>query len=331
MNPEAFLAELAERDPRMVVYVLVGAVAVLLIAAVAVLLRDAASDRLERRVMAAVGDAPTGPDGPAAVPLGLFGRLLQRLGLRLRGGSSFYSEQDLLALETMIAASGLSPARVLPMVLGAKLLFTVLIPALAIVYGVLAGFTFMGILVLAALALPLGLMGPDWILHFVRRPYTAALRRGLPDSLDLLVICTESGMALETALEQVAREIAASNAPMSVALTKLLDELRVLPDRREAFANFGRRAGVEGFRRLATMLAQALNYGTPIAEALRAVAADLRRDRMVAMEGKCAKLPAMLVLPLIVFIMPALFIVLAASPVLRIVDSLKVMAKVVPK
>lgn len=329
MNAEALMPDLARLDPQLLVYLLVGAVAVLLVAAVALLLRDAASDRLERRVLAAVGDAETGAGGPAPLPLGVFGRLLQRLGLRLRGGSNLYSEQDLLALETMIAASGLNPARVLPMVLGAKLLFTLLIPALAIVYGVLAGFSPMGILVIAALALPFGLMGPDWILAFVRRPYTAALRRGLPDALDLLVICTESGMALETALEQVAREIAASNAPMSVALTKLLDELRVLPDRREAFANFGRRAGVEGFRRLATMLAQALQYGTPIAEALRAVAADLRRDRMVAMEGKCAKLPAMLVMPLIVFIMPALFIVLAASPVLRIIDSLKVMAKVV--
>jgi tight adherence protein C len=170
-------------------------------------------------------------------------------------------------------------------------------------------------------------MGPDWALAFIRRPYVAALRRGLPDTLDLLVICTESGMALEMALEQVAREISASNRAMSVALTKLLDELRVLPDRREAFTNFGRRSGVDGFRRLATMLGQTLQYGTPIAEALRAVANDLRRERMVAMEAKCVRLPALLVLPLIVCIMPALFIVLAASPVLRILDTLGQIAR----
>jgi tight adherence protein C len=164
------------------------------------------------------------------------------------------------------------------------------------------------------------------MLYFFRRPYVAALRRGLPDALDLLVICTESGMALEMALEQVAKEIAASNPSIAVALTKLLDELRVLPDRRAAFENFGRRSGIDGFRRLAAMLGQTLQFGTPIAEALRAVAFELRRERMVAMEGRCAKLPALLVMPLILFIMPALFIVLAASPILRVLDSLRHMA-----
>jgi tight adherence protein C len=105
-------------------------------------------------------------------------------------------------------------------------------------------------------------------------------------------------------------------------LSQLLDELLVLPDRREAFTNFGRRSGVEGIRRLATMLGQTLQYGTPLAEALRAVSGDLRRERMVALEARCVKLPAMLVMPLLVFIMPALFIVLGASPVIRVLDSL---------
>jgi len=114
-----------------------------------------------------------------------------------------------------------------------------------------------------------------------------------------------------------------------VALSTLLDELRVLPDRREAFANFGRRSGVEAIRRLATMLGQTLNYGTPLADALRAVSADLRRERMLALEAKCARLPALLVLPLIIFIMPALFIVLAGSPVLRLLDSLRSMTHLV--
>ena len=176
-----------------------------------------------------------------------------------------------------------------------------------------------------ALALPVGLLGPDWILYFVRRPYVAALRRGLPDALDLLVVCTEAGMGLEAALEHVATEISRSNPAIGIAMSKLLDELRVLPDRREAFTNFGRRSGVDAFRRLATMLGQTLQYGTPLGQALRSVATDLRRERMTALEAKCARLPAMLVLPLILFIMPALFIVLAGSPMLRVLDSLRKM------
>ncbi len=312
-------------DPNILLGLLVGGMVLLLMAAIVLLVREYASDRLERRVLATVGVEAVTRSGSAA-PFGAFGRLLQGIGARIRSKSSLYSEDDLLALETMVAASGLNPNRVLPMVLGAKMLLTFLVPSIAVLYGLVARLTGMQFLLLVSLTLPIGLLGPDWILHFVRKPYVAALRRGLPDALDLLVICTESGMGLELALEQVAREIAVSNKAISVALTKLLDELRVLPDRRDAFDNFGRRSGIDGFRRLAAMLGQTLQYGTPVAEALRSVAADLRRDRMVQLEAKCTKLPALLVLPLIVFIMPALFVVLAASPILRVLDTLRLMA-----
>lgn len=323
---ESQIAAMAE-NPTLMVAVLVVAAVVLLGAAGVILARDFANDRLERHVMAVVGVERQMARAPGAPPLGALGRFLQAVGGRIRGGS-LYSDQDLLALETMISASGLNPTRILPMVLGAKLMFTFLIPGIAVIYGLIAGLTGMQFLLLVSLTIPVGLLGPDMILGFVRRPYVAALRRGLPDALDLLVISTESGMGLEAALEHVAKEIAASNAAIAVALTKLLDELRVLPDRREAFANFGRRSGVDGFRRLSSMLGQTLQYGTPIAEALRSVANDLRRERMVALEAKCTKLPAMLVLPLIIFIMPALFIVLAASPVLRVLDTLRNMSHV---
>lgn len=312
-------------DPNLLLALLVGGMILLLGVAVTILLREMASDRVERRVLATVGIDATQRKGGTA-PFGAFGGLLQRIGARIRSKSSLYSEEDLAALETMVAASGLNPTRVLPMVLGAKLLLTFLVPGLAILYGLIARLTGMQFLLLVSLTLPIGLLGPDWILSMVRKPYVAALRRGLPDALDLLVICTESGMGLELALEQVAREIAVSNKAISVALSKLLDELRVLPDRRTAFDNFGRRSGIDGFRRLAAMLGQTLQYGTPVAEALRSVAADLRRDRMVQLEAKCTKLPALLVLPLIIFIMPALFVVLAASPILRVLDTLKLMA-----
>jgi tight adherence protein C len=309
------------------IFGLVGAALLLLGSAAVMLLRDAASSRLEQRVVAAGGeDRSARPAGPAQ-PLGGLGRLLQGIGDKLRGGTSLYSEQDLLALESVIAASGLNPVRALPIVLGGKVMLTILVPLLALLYGVATSLPGAQFILLVAGAIAVGILAPDWILQFLRRPYVAALRRGLPDALDLLVVCTEAGMALETALEHVANEMKTSNTAISVALSKLLDELRVLPDRREAFTNFGRRSGVEGIRRLATMLGQTLQYGTPIAEALRAVASDLRRDRVVTLEAKCSKLPALLVLPLICFIMPALFIVLAGGPVLQVLDSLRRMAQ----
>src|SRR5262249_43058143 len=148
--------------------------------------------------------------------------------------------------------------------------------------------------------------------------YLAALRRGVPDALDLLVVCTEAGMALESALEHVSSEIRHSNPVIAVALTKLLDEMRVLPDRREAFRNFAEWSGVEGARRVATMMGQALQYGTPLSQALRTVALDLRRERMIALEAKAARLPVLLVMPLTLFIMPSLFIVLVGPALLRL-------------
>jgi len=98
--------------------------------------------------------------------------------------------------------------------------------------------------------------------------------------------------------------------------------MRVLPDRRDAFRNFADRSGVEGARRVATMLGQSMQYGTPISRALRTVVVDLRRERMVALEAKAVRLPVLLVLPLILFIMPSLFIVLVGPAMLHLMGSL---------
>jgi tight adherence protein C len=319
---------IADRAP--MIGLLITTAALLVAGAAVLLIREGSASKLDRRIdellsapagAAQMGAGPTGQAAP--LPLGWLGQLLRQLGERLGGATRFYSEQDIGALESAITAAGLNATRLLPMVLGTKALLAVLIPAAAIIYGLAAGLRGTTDFILLAVSLPLGLLGPDWALYFVRRPYLAALRRGLPDALDLLVVCTEAGMGLESALGHVATEIAAANPAIAVALSTLLDELRVLPDRREAFANFGRRSGVETIRRLATMLGQTLNYGTPLGDALRAVSADLRRDRMLALEAKCARLPALLVLPLMLFIMPALFIVLAGGPVIQLLDSLR--------
>ncbi len=315
-------------DHALLIGLLVATAAFLTCIAAVLLMREASTSRLDQRVHELLPGEAEASLPVAPMPFGALGRLLRGIGERLSGSKRFYSRQDLGALEGAITAAGMNATRVLPVVLGAKALLTVLIPSAAVIYGLAAGLPGATDFILIALSLPLGLLGPEWALYFVRRPYLAALRRGLPDALDLLVVCTEAGMGLESALGHVANEIGDANPAIAVALSALLDELRVLPDRREAFANFGRRSGVDSLRRLATMLGQTLHYGTPLADALRAVAADLRRERMVAMEERCARLPALLVLPLIVFIMPALFIVLGGSPVLRLLDTLHSMSQV---
>jgi tight adherence protein C len=168
----------------------------------------------------------------------------------------------------------------------------------------------------------LGLFLPNWILGFLRRPFIAALRRGLPDALDLMVVCAEAGLGLETAVDRVAQEMMASNRALGTEFATLAQELRILSDRREALGRMGERTNMEGFQRLGSTLAQTLRYGTPLSQALRVLAAEMRNERMLRMEEKAARLPAMLVMPLILFIMPCLFIVLIGPSVLLMIDTL---------
>jgi tight adherence protein C len=250
------------------------------------------------------------------------GGVLHAIGQRVLSRTRIYSAKEIVVLEGMIASSGLNPRRLLPVLIGGKLMLMVLIPLTAITYCYFSGLPILIRVIIVALSLPIGMLGPDLILKAIRRPYVAALQRGIIDALDLLVVCSEAGLGLESALDRVAKEMMHSNRPTASALSALLDEIRVLPDRREAFANFANRSGVDGMQRLATMLAQSLNYGTPLGEAMRAVAEELRRERVIKLEERAAKLPAKLVLPLILFILPCLIIILVGSSFLRLFDAL---------
>jgi tight adherence protein C len=300
--------------------------AVLLLGLAAILMmRDNSAKEIESRVLGLTRGRQTeaSPDEPRMMGAG---RLLFWIGRTIRGNTKFYSERDILVLEGMIAGSGLSPTAVLPVILGLKAVLMVAVPAVGFAYAHVADFSGTQQFLTLCVCIPLGMLGPEWVLGWLRRRYMAELRRGIPDALDLLVVCSEAGMALEMALEHVSKEIRHSNMAVSVALAKLLDELLVLPDRREAFRNFGERTGIEGARRLATMLGQAMQYGTPLSQVLRTIAIDLRRERILALETKAARLPVLLVMPLILFIMPSMFIVLAGPAMLKLTDTLHALA-----
>jgi tight adherence protein C len=310
-------------DDRILLALLAIGLAILLVAGAMVLtLREMAARDLEQRVLSLANGRIDGAALGSPSALGGMHRMLSWIGATVRGRTRLYSDRDLMVLEGMITGTGFNPRTVLPLVLGAKVVLAIGIPLLAVLYARLVGLSGGQQFLTLCVAIPLGLLGPDWALTLLRRPYLAALRRGVPDALDLLVVCTEAGMALENALERVAQEIRHSNPAISAALGKLLDEMRVLPERRDAFRNFAERSGVEGARRVATMLGQSMQYGTPISQALRTVAIDLRRERMVALEAKAVRLPVLLVLPLILFIMPSLFIVLVGPAMLHLMDSL---------
>ena len=149
------------------------------------------------------------------------------------------------------------------------------------------------------------------------------LRRQLPDALDLLVICAEAGLSLDAALTRVAREMGPSAPELSdeVGLTAI--ELGFLPNRRQALLNLVRRADLPPIRAVINTLMQTERYGTPLAHSLRVLASEFRDDRMMKAEEKAARLPAIMTVPLILFILPCLFVVLIGPAIIQVIETFK--------
>ena len=147
-----------------------------------------------------------------------------------------------------------------------------------------------------------------------------SLQKALPDGLDLLVICAESGLALDAALDRVANELGGACPELAEELSLTSIELGFLPDRRQALHNLNRRTNLPAIRGVVNTLVQTEKYGTPLSQSLRVLAHEFRDQRMLKAEEKAARLPATLTVPMIVFILPTLFIVLIGPAILSIMD-----------
>ena len=175
---------------------------------------------------------------------------------------------------------------------------------------------------LVAGTLGLAYKAPDlWLKNKVTKR-TQAIRKGLPDALDLLVICAEAGLTVDAAFSRVARELGKAYPELGdeFALTSI--ELGFLTDRRMAFENLATRINLESVRGVVTTMIQTEKYGTPLASALRVLSAEFRNERMMRAEEKAARLPAIMTVPLILFILPVLFIVILGPASCSISDNL---------
>jgi tight adherence protein C len=148
------------------------------------------------------------------------------------------------------------------------------------------------------------------------------IQRGLPDALDLFVICAEAGLSLEAALTRVARELGPSCPELADEIGLTAIELGFLPNRRDALTNLADRVNSESIRGLVNTLAQTEKYGTPLAQALRVLAHEFRNMRLMKAEEKAARLPATLTVPMIVFILPPLFVVLIGPAIIQVLASM---------
>lgn len=179
-----------------------------------------------------------------------------------------------------------------------------------------------GRLVAVLCGIGLGLFVPELYVSNLTKKRQLALAKGLPDGLDLLVICAESGLSLDAALDRVANEIGDANVELGEELSLTSIELGFLPDRRQALVNLNRRTNLPSIRGVVNTLLQTEKYGTPLSQSLRVLANEFRDQRLLRAEEKAARLPATLTVPMIVFILPVLFIVLVGAAIIRVMDNL---------
>lgn len=147
------------------------------------------------------------------------------------------------------------------------------------------------------------------------------VERGLPDALDMMVICSEAGLGLEPAIERVGREIGIAHPAVAEELRNVAREMRVNADRRVALINMGTRTGLISLRRLGVTLVQTLEYGTPLSQALRTLSSEMRQEALNGFETRAARLPALMTVPMIVFILPCVFLIVAGPAVVHLMQA----------
>lgn len=169
----------------------------------------------------------------------------------------------------------------------------------------------------------LGARMPEIIVSNSKQKRNAAIRKGLPDALDLMMICAEAGLSLTASLDRVARELARVAPQLAEEFSLTSVELGFLPDRATALKNLADRVDIKEVRGFVNVIAQTEKYGTPIAQALRVLSNEYRTERMLRAEQKAARLPALMTVPMIVFILPTMFIIVMAPAVIGVMDNWK--------
>jgi tight adherence protein C len=171
-------------------------------------------------------------------------------------------------------------------------------------------------------ALVLGYYVPNLYITNIAQKRRESIVAAFPDSLDLLLICVESGMSIEAAIQKVSGEVGGSSIELAEELTLLTAELSYLPDRRLAYEGLARRTNHPGIKAVSTAMIQAERYGTPLGVALRTMAKENRDLRLAAAEKTAAALPAKLTVPMILFFLPVLFVVILGPAIIKVQDTM---------
>ncbi len=166
----------------------------------------------------------------------------------------------------------------------------------------------------------LGLKLPGIFVRRKKKKRNLRIQKSLPDVLDLMTICAEAGLSMVAMLDRVSRELKMVYPEMAEELSLTSIEIGFLPERSKALLNLSERCDLPEIRGMVGVLIQTEKYGTPIAQALRVLSSEFRQARMLRAEQKAARLPAIMTVPMILFILPTLFIVIIAPAVVRLMS-----------
>jgi tight adherence protein C len=272
------------------------------------------SVRLADVVARELGQAPEESERRRAMrSLGSLRQLVDRL--KLTRGDDAQRSADLLL------QAGWRTREALVIYSGARLVLPLVLAVVALIVAAPLDIDMVPKLGIGIGAALLGLYLPATVLRTFISARHQELNNALPDALDLLVICAESGLGLDGALSRVARELYRFQPTMAEELHVTGLELGFLPNRRDAFQNLLKRIDIPSMRSFVNTLIQTERYGTPLAQALRLLSGEMREERMLRAEEKAAKLPAIMTVPMIVFILPAMFMLLIGPALVDIIKS----------
>ncbi len=246
---------------------------------------------------------------------------LASLGTKL-ARSGLLSEKTLADLQQTLAVAGFRGSHGLGIFVGSKLVLLAVLPLVGWIIGAKLGLIPILHNCITIMLAIIGLLGPDYVVKRIRSGYLSRLDKGLPDALDMLVICSEAGLGLEPSITRVAIEISHTHPAVGTEFMQTASELRILSDRRLALLNMGTRTGLEGLKRLGSTLVQTTHYGTPVSHALRTLSAEMRTEVLTKFEERAARLPVLLTVPMIVFILPTIFVVVGGPAMIRVLSIL---------
>ncbi len=231
------------------------------------------------------------------------------------------SAEELSEMEKKLLIAGYRNRYSAKIVYGAKALTCMLVPLVLFIIKLAIHIPvktslLMAILISAAL---IGFYAPDVLLRLRIADRKQKILKAFPDALDLLIVCVEAGMSLDSAITRVGEELKLSNKVLSDELKYLNLELRAGKSRRDALKNFGLRSDLDEVMSLMTLLIQTDRFGTSIAQALRIYSETMRTQRYQRAEEMASKLPVKLVLPLILCIFPSLFVVILGPAIIQVI------------